>query len=145
VKHYTIEWRRREPDLRWTRWTNVIEAHSLFNTAIMDTVQVGPFPQNLHVGGGPATEPGVMAYDNHEGDSDWALSDQAFKVVIDTVGGPYAPTPATVEFRVQGYGDAGHQPPHDGWIQPRGVRRPPKSPADGNPGVIAERASGVRP
>lgn len=113
VKHYTIEWRRREPDLRWTGWRHVIEAHSLFNTAIMDTVQVGPFPQNLHVGGGPATEPGVMAYDNHEGDSDWALSDQAFKVVIDTVGGPYAPTPATVEFRVQGYDDAG-QPVNDG-------------------------------
>jgi hypothetical protein len=112
VENYTIQWRRREPDLSWTGWTNVLETHSLFNTAIMDTVQVGPFPRNLNVSGGPATEPGIMAYENHEGDSDWALSDQAFKVVINTVGGPYAPTPATVEFRIQGYDSTG-QPVND--------------------------------
>ncbi len=113
VKHYTIQWRRRPLGGSWTGWQYVVEPHSLFKTAIMDTEQVGPFPQSLNVSGGPALEPGIMAYDNHEGDNDWALSDQAFKIVINTNGGPYAPDPATVEFRIQGYDGSG-QPVNDG-------------------------------
>ena len=113
VKHYTIRWRRRLSGSGWTAWQYYVEPHSLFKTSIMDTVQVGPFAQNLNVSGGPALEPGIMAYDNHEGDSDWALSDQAFKAVVNTAGGPYAPDPATVEFHIQGY-DASGQPVNDG-------------------------------
>jgi hypothetical protein len=113
VIHYTIRWRRRLSGGSWTPWQYYVEPHSLFKTSIMDTVQVGPFPQSLNVSGGPALEPGILAYDNHEGDSDWALSDQAFKAVVNTVGGPYAPDPATVEFRIQGY-DATGQPVNDG-------------------------------
>lgn len=115
VEYYTIRWRRRLTPTTWTSWEYFIEPHGLFNKAVMDTVNVGPFPRSLNVSGGPALEPNIPAYDNHEEGpgSVWAFSDQAFKAVVNTTNGVYAPDPATVEFRIQGYDSSG-QPVNDG-------------------------------
>jgi hypothetical protein len=108
VTQYTLQFRRKLPSGSWTGWSFYQEPLSLFKTAIMDAEQVGPFDRNLEVFGG--TRMDAKAYENVEGDRNWAVSEWALKAVVNSrLSSLYDPTPGTFEFRIQGYDASGYQ------------------------------------
>ncbi|MFO7682652.1 MAG: hypothetical protein R6X34_21655 [Chloroflexota bacterium] len=108
VKFYTLRFRRYVSGSGWTSWQFYQEGLSLFKTSIMDTASVGPFDRNLEVvNGGPLQL--VKAYDNVQGDFDWASSDWALRAIVNTTKSPFAGHIGPVEFRIQGYDASGNQ------------------------------------
>ncbi len=117
VKHYTIHYRRYVDD-EWTDWEFYQEPFKLFNTDLMDRVQIGPFDRDLEiVNGGPLVT--AKAYNNVQGNSDWATSEWALRASVNTTKAPFAGHIGPVEFRIQGYDDDGQQvaDPRTDWIR----------------------------
>jgi hypothetical protein len=108
VKYYTIRYRRYQAGIGWTSWEFYQEQFKLFKTAVMDNVQVGPFDRNLEVVGGGALET-VKAYNNVQGDYDWASSEWALRASVNTNKAPFGGHIGPVEFRIQGYDKNGQQ------------------------------------
>src|SRR3972149_6129688 len=85
-------------------WEFYQEGMSLQKIGFLIPQQIGPFDRMLEVvnGGGLVA---AKAYDNIEQNLAWAASDWFLKAVISTGGGTpaYAPSPGTVQFRIQGY------------------------------------------
>ncbi|MEJ2694669.1 MAG: hypothetical protein P8166_16990, partial [Candidatus Thiodiazotropha sp.] len=80
----------------------------LFNTSIMDNAQIGPFDRNLEVVNGGALE-SVKAYNNVQGDFDWATSEWALRASVNTNKAPFGGHIGPVEFHIQGYDATGQQ------------------------------------
>lgn len=109
VTQYTIRYRRLTSS-GWSDWAFYQEPMPLFNTAILDVAQIGPFDRSLQVvAPGPLVD--AKAYDNVENSPSWAASEWFLKAVINTADGSpaYAATPNSVEFHLQGYNAAGLQ------------------------------------
>ena len=109
VTQYTIRHRRFTPGSGWSGWEFYQEGMFLQKIGFLFPQQIGPFDRNLELDNLGALKP-AKAYDNIEMDLAWAASDWFLKAVISTNGGtpPYAPSPGTVEFELQGYDSAGN-------------------------------------
>jgi len=108
VKYYTLRYRRYTSGTGWSSWEFYQEPFKLFKTAVMDNVQIGPFDRNLEVvNGNPLVT--VKAYDNVQGDYDWASSEWALRASVNTNKAPFGGHIGPVEFRIQGYDAAGQQ------------------------------------
>ena len=103
VKFYTIRHRRRT-SLGFSSWEFYQEGMFLQKIGFLLPQQIGPFDRLLEVVNG-LPKVTAKAYDNIEQDLTWAASDWFLKAVISTAGGspPYAPSPGTVQFQLQGY------------------------------------------
>jgi hypothetical protein len=106
VTQYTIRHRHKTGAV-FGPWEFYQEGMFLQKIGFLIPQQIGPFDRMLEVvnGGGLVA---AKAYDNIEQNLAWAASDWFLKAVISTGGGSpaYAPSPGTVQFRLQGY-DAG--------------------------------------
>ena len=108
VKYYTLRYRRFQSGTGWSSWEFYQEPFKLFNTAIMDTLPIGPFDRSLEVNnGGPLIL--VKAYNNVQGDFDWASSEWALRASVNTNSAPFGGHIGPVEFRIQGYDASGQQ------------------------------------
>jgi len=103
VKYYTIR-HRHMTSSGFSDWEFYQEGMFLQKIGFLLPQQIGPFDRNLELVNGQAKQP-AKAYDNIEQDLTWAASDWFLKAVINTDGGspPYAPSPGTVQFQLQGY------------------------------------------
>lgn len=103
VTQYTIR-HRRWTGMGWSSWEFYQEGMFLQKIGFLIPQQIGPFDRNLEVVNGGGLVP-AKAYDNIEMNMAWAASDWFLKAVISTGGGspPYAPSPGTVQFQLQGY------------------------------------------
>lgn len=103
VKYYTIR-HRHLTSSGFSDWDFYQEGMFLQKIGFLAPQQIGPFDRNLELVDGQGKQP-AKAYDNIEQDLTWAASDWFLKAVINTDGGspPYAPSPGTVEFVLQGY------------------------------------------
>jgi hypothetical protein len=108
VKYYTLRYRRYQSGTGWTSWEFYQERLKLFKTSVMDNVQIGPFDRNLEVINGSPLET-VKAYNNVQGDYDWASSEWALRASVNTNKAPFGGHIGPVEFRIQGYDAAGQQ------------------------------------
>lgn len=108
VTQYTIRHRRRV-GMGWSAWEFYREGMFLQKIGFLIPQKIGPFSRNLEVVNGGGLVP-AEAYDNIEQNLAWAASDWFLKAVINTNGGapPYAPSPGTVQFQMQGYDAAGN-------------------------------------
>jgi hypothetical protein len=103
VKYYTIR-HRHMTNSGFSGWEFYQEGMFLQKIGFLLPQQIGPFDRSLElVNGQPKQQ--AKAYDNIEQDLTWAASDWFLKAVISTGGGspPYAPSPGTVQFQLQGY------------------------------------------
>jgi hypothetical protein len=110
VTQYTIRHRRKNMVTGiFGSWEFYQEGMFLQKIGFVFPQQIGPFDRNLEVVNGGGLVP-AKAYDNIEQDLAWAASDWFLKAVINTGGGSpaYAPTPGTVQFRMQGHDAAGN-------------------------------------
>jgi hypothetical protein len=110
VTQYTIRHRRKNMSTGvWSSWEFYQEGMFLQKIGFIAPQQIGPFDRMLEVVNG---QPKMLAkaYDNIEQNLAWAASDWFLKAVISTGGGtpPYAPSPGTVQFQIQGYDAAGN-------------------------------------
>lgn len=110
VTQYTIRHRRKNMVTGvFGPWAFYQEGMFLQKIGFVIPQQIGPFDRMLEVvnGGGLVA---AKAYDNIEQNLAWAASDWFLKAVINTAGGApaYAPSPGTVQFRLQGYDAAGN-------------------------------------
>ncbi|OFX33039.1 MAG: hypothetical protein A2Z07_00530 [Armatimonadetes bacterium RBG_16_67_12] len=110
VTQYTIRHRRKNMVTGvFGPWEFYQEGMFLQKIGFLIPQQIGPFDRMLEVvnGGGLVA---AKAYDNIEQNLAWAASDWFLKAVISTGGGTpaYAPSPGTVQFRIQGYDAAGN-------------------------------------
>jgi hypothetical protein len=103
VTQYTIR-HRRLTSSGWSSWEFYQEGMFLQKIGFLVPQQIGPFDRNLELDNLGALKP-AKAYDNIEMDLAWAASDWFLKAVISTNAGtpPYAPSPGTVQFQLQGY------------------------------------------
>jgi hypothetical protein len=108
VTQYTIRHRRRV-GFGFGPWEFYQEGMFLQKIGFLVPQQIGPFDRMLEVVNGGGLIP-AKAYDNVEMNLAWAASDWFLKAVISTGGGSpaYAPSPGTVQFRIQGYDAAGN-------------------------------------
>src|SRR5690349_16313588 len=108
VRFYTIR-HRHMTSSGFSDWEFYQEGMFLQKIGFLLPQQIGPFDRLLEVVNG---QPKVQAksYDNIEQDLTWAASDWFLKAVISTGGGspPYAPSPGTVQFQLQGYDATGN-------------------------------------
>jgi hypothetical protein len=98
VQWYTIQFRRRA-GMGWSSWQFYQEELRLKQVGVILPVQTGPFDRSLDV-----PDVGIVtakAYQNIELDGAWEASDWFVKAVLSS--SIYAPTPNTVQFRIQGY------------------------------------------
>jgi len=110
VTQYTIRHQRKNMVTGvFGPWEFYQEGMFLQKIGFLIPQQIGPFDRNLEIvnGGGLVA---AKAYDNIEQNLAWAASDWFLKAVISTGGGTpaYAPSPGTVQFRIQGYDAAGN-------------------------------------
>lgn len=110
VTQYTIRHRRKNMSTGvWGSWEFYQEGMFLQKIGFVAPQQIGPFDRMLEVVNG---QPKMLAkaYDNIEQNLAWAASDWFLKAVISTGSGapPYAPSPGTVQFQIQGYDAAGN-------------------------------------
>lgn len=108
VKYYTLRYRRYQSGSGWSSWEFYQQPLKLFKTAVMNTVQIGPFDRSLEVVNGASLET-VKAYDNVQGDYDWASSEWALRASVNTAAAPFGGHIGPVEFRIQGYDASGQQ------------------------------------
>jgi hypothetical protein len=110
VTQYTIRHRRKNMGTGvFGPWEFYQEGMFLQKIGFVIPQQIGPFDRMLEVVNG-AAKVTAKAYDNIEQNLAWAASDWFLKAVISTGGGSpaYAPSPGTVQFRIQGYDAAGN-------------------------------------
>ena len=92
----------------WTSWEFYQEPFKLFNTSSMNTESIGPSDESLEVVDGGALV-SVKAYQNVQGNYDWAASEWALRASVDTTKAPFGGHIGPVEFRIQGYAANGQQ------------------------------------
>ncbi len=113
VKYYTIRSRRRLPDLSWGPWIDFQQEYRHPKIANIHLPNyngdlVGPQPGGvplLHVGGGAARS--APTYLNIENDHAWVFTHRDRKAVISSW--LYAPETGLVQFRIEGYDNAGNK------------------------------------
>jgi hypothetical protein len=111
VEYYTIEYRARRTDGTWNAWDVYQQPLSLDNwkTSTNEWVpkQAGPVTHNLELIKGSMQD--VQAYNNIQGNMDWAGTDWFLKAIIPSSVYTYLGGPGSVEFRLKAYNTAGKQ------------------------------------
>jgi hypothetical protein len=112
VPHYTIEYRARRTDNTWTDWDIYQVPLSLDNwkTTTNEWVSksVGPFSVELEIDKGQSKKY-VQAYENKQGNMDWAGTDWFLKAIIPSWAYSFQGGPGSVEFRLKAYDRDGKQ------------------------------------
>ena len=108
VAYYTIRYRRYISGSGWSSWDFYQEPLKLFKTSVMDNVQTGPVDRNLEIVNG-ASLVSAKAYDNVQGNFDWASSEWALRASVNTTKTPFGGHIGPVLFRIQGYAANGQQ------------------------------------
>lgn len=104
VAYYTISYQRYQSGTGWSNWEYYQEPLKLFKTSVMDTIKTGPFSRGLAIPDGNDS----IAYDNVQGNFDWASSEWALRASVNTTKAPFGGHIGPVIFSIQGYDSHGH-------------------------------------
>lgn len=109
VAYYTIRYSRYLSGSGWSSWEFYQVPLKLFKTSIMDTVKIGPFDRKLEVINNGTLVDDTPAYNNVQGNFDWASSEWALRASVNTRAAPFGGHIGPVLFHIQGYAASGHQ------------------------------------
>jgi len=109
VAYYTIRYRRYLSGSGWSSCEFYQEPLKLYNTAVLDTIKIGPFDRDLGVVNNGTLVEDTPAYNNVQGNYDWASSEWALRASVNTRAAPFGGHIGPVLFHIQGYDAGGHQ------------------------------------